>query len=79
MGSVVGEYAKVIRRLCAAEMNARGPDREVLGQVAGAIATFLRRRSRKGRPERLVVLALAERAEEVAVRCLASSHPTRKT
>jgi hypothetical protein len=76
MATVVDEYKKVIRNLHTEETNVRGDEREMIGYIANGIARFLRRRPCSDQTERLALLALADRAEEISMRCLASSHPT---
>ena len=78
MATVVDEYTEVIRRLLAFEASVVGTERATLGVVAGGIATFLRR-CPCSRHERMALLALADRAEEVSDRCFESPHPTGKT
>jgi len=77
MATVVDEYTEVIRRLLAFETSYVGTERETLGYVAGGVASFLRR-CPCGRHERMALLALADRAEEVSERCLESPYPTGK-
>lgn len=78
MVTVVDEYTEVINRLHAEETNVSGEERRTMGYVADGIARFLRGCPCGNPTDRLALLALAERAEEVSLRCFASPHPTGK-
>ena len=75
MATVVDDYTEVIRRLHIWEMSFCGDERAMLGIMAGGIARFLRR-CPCSKAERMSLIALAERAEEVSERCFASPYPT---
>jgi hypothetical protein len=72
---LVEEYTAIVGRAVREEQLTRGEDRLGLGFVASGIARFLRRQAWTDPEERRAGLALAERADEVARKCLGPAYP----